>query len=429
LRSSQRTWESLGVKARAPGWTAVQLGAQLALIALFTVACRYRRAIAQTEKRNSGRSRLTSQAADEAGGETSAPGEQRPAPTLVMRIADTAMMLLRGIITTTLRYIVWVTVFVVYVAALEDVTLINAFYLIILITFMGFPQIRERYWVSLVIYCEVVLLVLYLWGFPIHGHHVAVENLLGLDAGIHDHMWRSLQWHIAILLLSSIQLLLFRWTQSASTLKRSAPAVGEGGDGSSSTVMDISASPEAESPGQSRSWVVLLESAVRTVWPIVIAIAVTCAGLLGHVNLFRLGYLGLYGLQLLLRTMNLHSAASRWEFVIMLYAAAVLIMKYMYQFSSLRRRLTHSVSEDLLQDIGLRTMTTQLRLFLYLVSLPASSWVHKTVVVTERRIRCQPPPHLLFPLSIFIFFAAAIISRLGGHCDIRENSTIVQPGP
>ncbi|EGD80710.1 hypothetical protein PTSG_01300 [Salpingoeca rosetta] len=110
-----------------------------------------------------------------------------------------------------LRYAYLLTVLIVYVASLNEVTVFNAAYLVILIAFLGFPRLREEYWVWLLLYCTAVILVNYLWGFPsVRTSDSTVESLLGLDPAIHHHIWRDLRWHIAILGLSLIQLLAYR---------------------------------------------------------------------------------------------------------------------------------------------------------------------------------------------------------------------------
>ena len=404
----------------------MQLFSQTALVGLFAMACRFRNKIRVTERKPLSPQR--SQQRDEADIAEEGEDGNAAADGVLTRAKDTLMRLLRGLVTFTLRYIVWATVFVVYVAALEDVTLINAFYLIVLIAFMGFPSLRERYWVSLVVYCVAVLLLLYLWGFSIHGRHDTVETLLGLDAGIHKHMWRSMRWHLAILLLSGTQLLLFRWTQSASTLKANGRAGrrpsrmaressyedpnaepllshARHADVSAPSAAAAEAPPSASQEGGEgeeddaalpKSLAASLEALVYAAWPTVVAVAVACAGLLGEVNLLRLGYLALFGVQLLLRVLNLPRAATRWELVIMLYAAMVLITKYMYQFRSLQRRVDDDIDEAWLEDVGLRVMTTQLRLFVYLVCQSRLPFLFRGLVSLFVQSFCLSSPNVFF---------------------------------
>ena len=110
-----------------------------------------------------------------------------------------------------LRYAYLITVLIVYIASLNEVTVFNAAYLMILIVFLGFPMLREKYWVWLLLYCTAVILVNYLWGFSaVSVSNATVESLLGLDPDIFSDVWHDLRWHIAILGLALVQLLAYR---------------------------------------------------------------------------------------------------------------------------------------------------------------------------------------------------------------------------
>lgn len=302
-----------------------------------------------------------------------------------------------------LRYIVWATVFIVYIAALMEVTLLNALYLVILITFMGFPTLRERFWVALVIYCVAALFIVYLWGFPIHGSYPSVERLLGLDSKVHSHMWRTMHWHIGILVLSATQLLLFRWSTSTKTTsingtngrhsptppRRSTsstplppPVEGEGVTSAAAPGAPGEPGADAASANAAHaphaSFVTWIEAGVFRVWPLLTAVAVLCAGILGKVCLIRLGYLVLLCFQIFLRELKIPALTKNANLLVMLYAAIVLIGKYMYQFDSLRRRLDRVLAADWREDIGLQVMDSQLNLFRYLVRLDkGATWEKK----------------------------------------------------
>lgn len=59
-----------------------------------------------------------------------------------------------------------VTFLIIYFAALERVTILNAVYLMFLTVFMAYPPLLEKGWVLLVVYCELAIVV----------EHVEQEN-------------------------------------------------------------------------------------------------------------------------------------------------------------------------------------------------------------------------------------------------------------
>eukprot|EP00049_Salpingoeca_infusionum_P004507 m.80388 g.80388 ORF g.80388 m.80388 type:complete len:2509 (+) comp12598_c0_seq3:623-8149(+) len=125
-----------------------------------------------------------------------------------------------------LEYLFVVTELIVYITALVEVNLFNAGYLLLLLVFLVSKVARERFWVILVAYCNCVILINYLWGFPIHPNaNKEIEQLFGLESNNLDNLWVSLKWHIAILALSTVQLVGFRslsWVRSATADTKSA---------------------------------------------------------------------------------------------------------------------------------------------------------------------------------------------------------------
>lgn len=72
-----------------------------------------------------------------------------------------------------------------------------------------FPPNR-KYWKALLIYCMVVLLLQYLWGFDFSNNvSDRVTDLLGLDKSAHDNFWRTSRWNLAIFILASLQYFIY----------------------------------------------------------------------------------------------------------------------------------------------------------------------------------------------------------------------------
>lgn len=104
-----------------------------------------------------------------------------------------------------LTYIVVLTI--ILFAALEVVTVLNAIYLLLMTLYLVFPQLVASGWILLVIYAELVISIIYLWGFS------PFENILsptgqatfGVSSSGHQHLWHLVRYDLIILILALLQ--------------------------------------------------------------------------------------------------------------------------------------------------------------------------------------------------------------------------------
>eukprot|EP00055_Hartaetosiga_balthica_P016872 m.108793 g.108793 ORF g.108793 m.108793 type:complete len:2698 (-) comp9196_c0_seq2:842-8935(-) len=332
---------------------------------------------------------------------------------------------------TFLRYVYLVTVLIVYIASLEEVTVFNAIYLFILILFVGFPSLRESYWVILVAYCTIVIFTNYIWGFPFARTGASsvqiIQRLFGLDPEIHKDVWGDLRYHIAILSLSLIQLFVYRFVSVSKTTSSSTSKSNKKSRGgymalpSESIVVDqaevdefVPTSPyqqfyskdeqddleeedeeneeeathceNTQTPSSSgetsaRKVGEMVEQLVCRFWVVLPCVALFLSGTLGHVVIFRLVYLVLLGFVFVFNELGFKKLLSNLWYLIMVISAIVIIAKYSYQFEDLRKELLKIFSQKLLDDVGFKIMEKQLDLFVYL--LPSTFILISTVVQTR----------------------------------------------
>lgn len=360
---SQAAWRDWGIKPRRPGVAATMTGVKLLLLSLYATASYFRFAARATNPLERGRQRAAWVAGTD-GGSSSAdvlPWWKRAAHALQWG----TMALIRFIF----RYLVWVTVVIVYVAALEEVTLLNAVYMVLVVAMIGFPALRERYWIVLVIYAELVIGLFYMWGFDLHQPHGSYETLLGLRRDSHVHIWQAMRWQLAIFVLAATQLLVFRWSRSAHTVDK--PGVRRH-DAEFSPLLSVETDSEHSSttgrrPSTAALWGQWLEEAAYRCWPLAVCLSLFCAGLLGDVTFIRLGFVALLATRLQLFQMRMSLSLLTLDYITLLYSTAVLVIEYMFQFDSLQRRLRRMTDQSTLNDIGLRNITSQTGLFVYLV--------------------------------------------------------------
>lgn len=311
-----------------------------------------------------------------------------------------------------LRNAYLITVIVVYIASLDEVSVFNAGYLIFMVLFLGFPVLREKYWVILPMYCTGVILTNYIWGFPsVHGASKTVIELLGLDDSIHNHVWQRLRWHIAALFFSIVQLLAYRLLPSTrcarvksrrtipsrysktphprqtvsmlqpqdidddyviftppieSKLTRSTPSNTESlfasqedtkakddiENSSPHEKFDQPASTQKRKSRLLRTWLKSTEAwisdGILQFWPVFVSLALLLSGMLGHVTMMRLGFLSLLALVLLLFELGQHSILRKCWYIVLLYSGVVLVASYTYQFAPLQPYLNRTFGEDLI---------------------------------------------------------------------------------
>lgn len=274
----------------------------------------------------------------------------------------------QGLFRFVFRYTFLITVAIVFVASLEEVNLLNAVYLVILLIFLSQPQWREDYWVVLVAYCLLDIAVNYIWGFESF-HAITderTERLLGLDSDALDHLWLKLRWQVVIFVLSVAQLLAYRNSVMFRTTK-SQTARGQ-------LEEHIPLLPSTDDPLDAAaadgrvSLLVFSEVLTRYYWPVACGLILFLASFLGHVTVIRLGFALFLMLHVLFFATRLTGKAEKllW-FLIFVYASAVFVLQYIYQFEEVKKFISRNFQDSWIHDSGLMIQNGQLKLFIYLV--------------------------------------------------------------
>jgi len=290
-----------------------------------------------------------------------------------------------------LRYSFAIALLVLYVAALDEVNVLNSVYVAALPVFAAFPSVRERFWMLLVLYCECVIVTFFLWGFPFTDYvPEATTRMLGMEAAEgHQRLLYNLRWHIAIFTFSVIQLLAYRFfaiTWSSHTAK-SAAVTRQASLGSSYQMVPSEAAtldaevttPDAEVEDeagvmveqratQETGTMEALERFVRDVWFLVAPLILLLVGILAPVSLLKLGYLALlFAIAIFLQLGLLKLYHGAWV-VVVIYAGSVQMLKYIYQFEQLRVLVDKHVGQQWIKASGFVVIESQKDLFVYLVS-------------------------------------------------------------
>eukprot|EP00045_Choanoeca_perplexa_P018139 m.279369 g.279369 ORF g.279369 m.279369 type:complete len:2344 (-) comp17729_c0_seq13:1260-8291(-) len=266
------------------------------------------------------------------------------------------------LVAVSMRYLFLLTVVIVFVSALEDVNLLNAFYLIILIIFLNFPQVREEYWVLLTTYSLAVILLTYLWAFPglIRAHaSQQVKDLLGLNLDGFDGLWQALRWHAAIFGLSYAQLLAYRSSAGFRTTSH------ENGNESAEEDEEMLLNSSQTSQSQ-HGFVERFETVLKLVWPLLTQLALLLVGVLGRVTALRLGFIALLVVYRLLVHLGWRAIGKRYWYLVCVYAAGAFISMYMYQFEQVQSFADDILSKKQQTDLGYEHHSKQIALFKYL---------------------------------------------------------------
>jgi len=236
-----------------------------------------------------------------------------------------------------------VVILLVYILSLSQVSGWNACFLAIAVTLWAAPAAKtglRRLWHILFALTEVFIILQYLWGFPVVTVPVAASETIGFDPSSHDHLWRAMRWALAILGLTVLQRLIFRfqdqWQRTLGVTQHHATTLL----GLLSFLQRLSVSLAY--------WLALLA-------------LLLCGILPNHVTLLSLGYLLTFFACMFWGSGTPPRLAVWWAAIV--YSACVLMMLYMFQFPDVRAALRARVSPALLQDLGLRQEETQWGLF------------------------------------------------------------------
>lgn len=295
------------------------------------------------------------------------------------------------------RYSFAVALLVLYVAALDEVNVLNSVYVAVLPVFAAFPRLREQYWMLLVLYCECVIVTFFLWGFPFTKYVPSSTNeLLGVFPG-HDGLLHNLRWHITIFAFSVIQLLAYRFFTIAHSRTnkaddRSGLSRRESNRsrfqlvstsqplGSCTAEQDLpQEAPDGSGAPNQETALEALEHFFRDIWFILSPLALLLAGILGSVSLLKLGYLALlFSIMVLLQLRLRRTYYVSWV-VVVIYAGSLQMLKYVFQFAPLRQLIEAHVPPEWINASGFVVVQSQQQLFVYLVRFSGPDAVCNTI--------------------------------------------------
>lgn len=90
-----------------------------------------------------------------------------------------------------------------WICSLMEVSVFNGGYMAIFIVFVLWQKLATRFWVLLVLYCQAVLLALYVWQLPWLPEDSSLTSLIGFQH--FPNVWAGFGWHMAILGFSVAQ--------------------------------------------------------------------------------------------------------------------------------------------------------------------------------------------------------------------------------
>lgn len=243
-------------------------------------------------------------------------------------------------------YTYFVTMLIIFLAALDSVSILNAIYLFLITVYIMFPQFIRSGWIVLVVYAEASIAVVFLWGFSPFQNVLSDshQRLLGVSTTSHDDVWNTLRYDIAILCLALVQL----YSMSFFNTHNMKPdATGETS--------------------------LLNNKYFCRIWHVVTLGAFLFYGIIGRPTVLKLGYLVNFFLPLTLFQFSM-TTLSRWVSLIgVLYSGLVLYLMYIYQFTSLQEQVSSfctRIGVSNMADIGLVEQQgehQQRDLFLYLL--------------------------------------------------------------
>eukprot|EP00050_Salpingoeca_kvevrii_P022903 m.134365 g.134365 ORF g.134365 m.134365 type:complete len:2878 (-) comp9869_c0_seq1:74-8707(-) len=247
----------------------------------------------------------------------------------------------RGLWELFAKYAYVVTLMLIYFASLEEISITNAIYMILSIIFGASRHLGRKYWFAMVAYAGVVMVIEYLWAFPLNTSD-NTDDLIGTEPGAKDTQWHTERWHIAIFGLAIIQLYSYRYQARQQKLAK---------------VVEQKSSPAS----------ILVEKVIIDFWPVVVALTLLLNGVLPTVDLIALGYLTMLFIGIALLDLSFSHMLRRFWFIVVLYCAATFLAMYLYQFTRVQQAWADILSEQTIKDIGFRNAETQAGRLAYLI--------------------------------------------------------------
>jgi hypothetical protein len=228
----------------------------------------------------------------------------------------------------------------VYVAGLHQVNILNSVYLLILILFLTSPKIARQFWLGLVLYCEVVILVVYTWSatpWTANINKPKLLDMIGLRTytSTDDLFTQGLVWHLVIMLFAVIQLWVLRYT---------AALTSKGQD-----------RPTEKIP----RWMRAIGDTIFWLWDEyglipVYTILVVVASMDGDISFINIMYITLVfvclTIHMLTRKADVH--IKRFWIIVVIASGVILLARYAYQFPFIQEFLQSVLPMNIIEAIG-----------------------------------------------------------------------------
>jgi hypothetical protein len=284
-----------------------------------------------------------------------------------------------------------------YFCVLEEVSVVNSVYVVILIVFATHPPLARKSWWLLVLYTEFQIVLEFIWGFSFTDKvPTAVDTIIGVTNDSHGVLWKTLKWDIAIFVLAIVQIHVYRYAEahqrnefslfdtrvsvsSQLTSQREAPQASETSieptdDADTSHVSDVVEVKVVKQLG-------LLARKIAADYCILIVTAfLLIVVLTSRVTVLKVVYVALFFLFLnVLLASGDKSKAPRLVWVaILAYSALSFVMCYLFQFKDLSDAVielavkqhasrNNDSAIQLFDDIGLSFQSSQTDRFFFLV--------------------------------------------------------------
>eukprot|EP01135_Chromosphaera_perkinsii_P000950 Nk52_evm48s153 gene=Nk52_evmTU48s153 len=244
-----------------------------------------------------------------------------------------------------------------YFCSLRDVNFFNAAYFAIFIVFWIFPKTASNNWIVLLMYCQSVIVLIYIWSFPfcrsLFYFLKPYAGLIGLESKKETTLQLFLVWHLVILGCSVVQFHTYKVLSRRGDLRGAVEHM---------YYMDTH-----ESEHSKLSFPRLVLVVFNDHWLMWSYAALLFVGLSGNVSLFKLLYIATLFVCLMCTHVfkNSKTIVRRIFNVFVVYSGAVLGAMYIIQFDEIYKYVLKHMTVADLSDIGLDKRDTS-DLFKYL---------------------------------------------------------------
>eukprot|EP01134_Creolimax_fragrantissima_P002582 CFRG2582T1 len=295
----------------------------------------------------------------------------------VQPLRERVLMNVFGIFNSISEYTYIVALALLFICSLQQINLFNAVYLVFFLIFIVSPSTAERFWTILVVYCQVIILAVYLYNFRWLEAYISSETayLIGLTGGKNTTLLSALGWHLAILATSVLQSMFYKIAllhrSHSGRLEREEKSMENRFGMLASALLQITLA----------GWITVCYAVILTVT------------LLGNVTMFKCFLLSLVFVCIAVDHFFEDGTAAirRFWFAIPVCSVLCLFAMYAYQFVFVHEWLESHLTVDELTQIGLvRTENLQEYLFGQIVvtwssvlQLKMFSLTHDSVIDTS----------------------------------------------